>query len=69
MVSMANSIRELANEMAQKQDRQEKSSLKFDYIWRNLDTFFQRLSPEDVDELNVKFIQMAYERVKHSKQS
>ncbi len=65
MVNMANSIKELADGVTERQARSEKAELKFDYIWRNLDSFFQKLPPEDVDELNFKFIQMAYERVKN----
>ncbi|KAG4077064.1 hypothetical protein HA402_016051 [Bradysia odoriphaga] len=69
MVNMANSIKELTKGVTQKQSCCEKSPLKFDYIWRNLDVFFHKLPPEDVDELNFKFIQMAYERVKKAKDS
>ncbi|XP_037046440.1 uncharacterized protein LOC119081541 [Bradysia coprophila] len=69
MVNMANSFKELTKEVTQKQGCCEKSPLKFDYIWRNLDVFFHKLPPEDVDELNFKFIQMAYERVKKARDS
>lgn len=69
MVSMAKSIMQLANEATAKQDRYEKNSLKFGYIWGNLDKFFERLPPEDVDELNLKFIQMAYDKVLKAKWS
>lgn len=37
--------------------------LKFLYIWQNLDRLFQKISTEDVDALNVKFINMAYEKI------
>lgn len=63
---MANSIKELVK--GSTEERPEKSGLKFDYIWQNLDKLFQKLPADDVDELNVKFMQMAYEkipRVKH----
>lgn len=49
--------------VTEKEGRYEKPALKFDYIWANLDQFFQKMSPQDVDELNFKFIQMAYEKV------
>lgn len=63
---MANSIKELVK--GSTEERPEKIGLKFDYIWQNLDKLFQKLPADDVDELNVKFMQMAYEkipRVKH----
>lgn len=66
---MANNIEELTKEVSGKQGCCTNSPLKFDYIWRNLDVFLQKLPPEDVDELNVKFIQMAYERVKRAADS
>lgn len=69
MVSMAKSIMQLANEATAKQDRYEKNELKFGYIWGNLDRFFEKLPPEDVDELNLKFIQMAHDKVLKAKRS
>lgn len=43
-----------------------KSALKFDYIWQNLDKLFQKMPDNAVDELNVKFMQMAFEKIPKS---
>lgn len=37
--------------------------LMFHHIWLNLDKMFQKLSDEDVDELNAKFIQMVCDKL------
>lgn len=39
------------------------SSLKFDYIWRNLDQLFQQMTKEQVNDLNFKFIGLAFAKL------
>lgn len=39
------------------------STLKFNYIWQNLDNLFQQMSQEAVNELNLKFLSLAMEKV------
>ncbi|XP_055918302.1 uncharacterized protein LOC129950384 [Eupeodes corollae] len=41
-----------------------KSELKFEYIWKNLDVLFQKLSEDDVVDLNQQFITMTCEKIK-----
>lgn len=43
-----------------------KSSLEFDYIWRNLDHLFHQMTQDQVNELNCKFMNMAFEKVKEN---
>lgn len=42
---------------------QRKLDLKFLHIWHNLDDMFQQMSQENVNELNLKFITLAYEKL------
>lgn len=36
-------------------------TLKFNHLWAYLDKLFEKMTPEQVDELNFKFIEMAFE--------
>lgn len=38
-------------------------SLKFAYIWTNLDNLFQQLDQKDVNDLNFKFITQTFEKI------
>lgn len=42
--------------------------LKFGYIWQNLDNLFQQLPQADVNELNLKFMSLAYDKIKDNSQ-
>lgn len=42
---------------------EETQGLKFAYIWNNLDMLFQQMKQEDVNELNLKFIGLAFEKI------
>lgn len=42
-------------------------TLKFGYIWQNLDNLFQQMAQEDVNELNLNFITMAVAKINDKK--
>lgn len=42
---------------------QKNPNLKFLHIWQNLDNMLQQMSQEDVNELNMKFMTLAYEKL------
>jgi len=67
LLSISNSIRELIKGATK--ESHNKPALQFEYIWQNLDKMFQKLPEEAVDELNVKFIQLAYEKIPKVKQT
>lgn len=46
-----------------KDDGEAQSTLKFNYIWQNLDNLFQQMDQVDVNELNLKFITLAMEKI------
>lgn len=49
---------------------EETQGLKFAYIWNNLDNLFKQMSQDDVNELNLRFISQAFEKInKNSFQS
>lgn len=57
----------LSDFMKHKGDTQQQPSeapLKFAYIWHNLDSLFQQLDPQDVIDLNLKFITITCEMLK-----
>lgn len=43
------------------------STLKYTYIWQNLDNLFQQLDQEDVNDLNVKFLTQTCENINSKK--
>lgn len=42
-------------------------SLEFMYIWQNLDNLFKQLDQNDVNDLNLKFMTMACEKINAKK--
>lgn len=57
IVNISNSISELVS------NRQKEQTLKYSYIWQNLDHLFQKMSEEDVTDLNMEYMKMAYEKI------
>lgn len=47
---------------------QKQPDLKFSYIWQNLDNLLQQMSQEDVNDLNMKFMTLAFEKIQKQKQ-
>lgn len=41
--------------------------LKFGYIWQHLDQLFQQMTHDQVNELNRKFVNMAFEKLDEQK--
>lgn len=39
------------------------AALKFNYIWQNLDNLFQQMNQDSVNELNLKFMTLAMEKI------
>lgn len=46
-----------------KKDPEEGSGLKFHYIWQNLDNLFKQMAQADINELNLKFLSLAIEKI------
>lgn len=47
------------------EQRQQQPQLKYLYMWQNLDRLFQKMSDNDVDELNMEYLRMAYAKIKN----
>lgn len=45
------------------QKRANEPGLKFAYIWNNLDNLFQQMTQDEVNELNFKFVTLAFEKI------
>lgn len=46
-----------------------KPTLKFDYIWCNLDQLFQQMTLQQVNDLNFKFMNLAFEKLQENAKS
>lgn len=56
----------LSEFMQRKNDEQHQPaqpSLKYAYIWQNLDNLFQQLDQQDVNDLNLKFMTLTCEKI------
>lgn len=71
--SVVEMSRAFSNYVSQKKQGSEATqtqpSLKYNYIWQNLDNLFQQMSQEDVNELNLKFITQAFEKLQSKQQT
>lgn len=48
----------------QQPHQQIESVLKYAYVWQHLERLYQKLSDEAIDEMNIQFINQAYEKTK-----
>lgn len=62
MIEMSKKLSTYFGEKKSESEAHEHSTLKFKYIWQNLDNLFQQMSQEAVNELNLKFITLAMEK-------
>lgn len=44
-------------------------TLKFNYIWQNLDHLFQQMTQDQVNDLNIKFMNLAFEKIQNKQAS
>lgn len=48
-------------------EAQTQGNFKYGYIWTNLDNLCQQLTQEEVNDLNLKFIGLALDKIKEKK--
>lgn len=69
-MNISSSISEFVrNDIEKQKENVRPKELKFEYIWLNLDKIFRKLPEDAVDELNVKYINMAYEKLQKTRES
>lgn len=44
------------------QEPETQSPLKYAFVWQHLERLYEKLNDEEIDELNIKFINQAYEK-------
>lgn len=63
MIEMSKKLSTYFGEKNSESEAYAHPTLKFQYIWQNLDNLFEQMSQEAVNELNLKFITLAMEKV------